>query len=209
MRFYIAGAALAILCACTGGLHSSVGAAQVYVLRAADASPATTIGAPPSATLQVARPFAGPGLESEHIVLLEPEHRISFYAGSQWAASLPVLVERLVVEKLRGSGSWASVNDSESAFGSEYLLQITIRRFEAEYTSAAAPTVLVSFDCALGRRASRELLASFSVEGQAPASVNRVSAVVAAFDQATRMALAQLAERSSLALKNSQAPLTP
>ena len=41
--------------------------------------------------------------------------------------------------------------DSESAFSSEYFLQITIRRFEAEYTSDAAPTAQVAFDCiALG-----------------------------------------------------------
>jgi cholesterol transport system auxiliary component len=206
---FILGAALLAMCACTNGLHSRLAASQIYLLRVTGAPPATRSAAPPTATLQVALPFAGPGLESEHIALVEPEHRMSFYSGSLWAAPLPVLIETLVVQTLRGTGAWGAVNDSEGIFASEYFLQINIRRFEAEYTSVATPTVKVSFDCALGRRASREHLASFSVDAEASASANRVSAVVAAFEQATNAALAQLAERSQLAIKSSPAPSTP
>lgn len=201
--------ALGASAACSSGLHSSAPGAQVYVLRAADAPPAPVPAAAATATLQVARPFAAPGLESDHIAIVEPEHRMRYYAGSQWAASLPVLIETLVVQRLRASGAWGAVNDSESAFSSEYVLQISVRRFEADYTVAAIPSARVSFDCALGRRASRELIASFSADAQATASANRVSAVVAAFDVATNAALTQLAERSALALKSSQVPSTP
>ena len=201
---------LLLMCAaCTSGLHSSVAASQVYVLRAADAPAVTTPAAPPGATLQVARPIAAPGLESDHIVIVEPEHRMSFYAHSQWAAAVPALVETVVVARLRSAGSWAAVNDSESAFHSEYYLQIGIRRFEAEYTTQAVPTARVSFDCAIGRRASRELVANFTAEGAAVASVNRVGAVVDAFEQALNAALGQLAERSAAAVRNPQVQSPP
>ena len=209
MKTLILGVALLAICACTSGLHSNVPAAQVYFLRAADAPLGQRAATPGTATLQVARPFAGPGLESEHIVIVEPEHRMSYYAGSQWAASLPVLVETLVVARLRGTGAWGAVNDSDSGFASEYFLQISIRRFEADYSIAAIPTVRVSVDCALGRRASRELLASFTADGEAAASANRVSAVVAAFEQASNAALTQLAEKSALAIKSLPVPSTP
>jgi cholesterol transport system auxiliary component len=194
--------------ACGNLLHSNAPAAQVYLLRALAPLAAAAVQ-PASVSLQVARPFAGPGLDSDHIAIVEPEHRMSYYARSQWAAALPVLLETLVVERLRATGAWSAVNDSESGFASDYYLQIGIRRFEAEYTAAANPTVRVKLDCAIGRRTSRELIASFSVDGEAPASANRVSAVVAAFEQAANSALGQLAERSALAVKSSQVPSTP
>jgi cholesterol transport system auxiliary component len=201
--------ALVLMCAaCTSGLHSSLAASQVYVLRAADAHAVTT-PAPSGATLQVARPIASPGLESDRIIIVEPEHRMSFYAHSQWAAAVPALVETVVVARLRSAGGWAAVNDSESAFHSEYYLQIGIRRFEAEYTTQAVPTARVSFDCAIGRRASRELVANFTAEGAAVASANRVGAVVDAFEQALNAALAQLAEQSAAAVRNPQVQSPP
>jgi cholesterol transport system auxiliary component len=209
MRTGVLLVALLATAACTSGLHSNAPASQVYLLRVATAPITEGAANKATASLQVARPLAGPGLDSERIVIVEPEHRMSYYAASQWAAPLPVVVETLVVEKLRASGAWADVNDSESAFASEYFLQISIRRFEAEYSAAASPTARVSFDCAIGRRASRELLADFTVDGEAAASANRVGAVVAAFEQATNAALTQLAQKSALALKSPQAPSTP
>ncbi|HEY5103259.1 MAG TPA: ABC-type transport auxiliary lipoprotein family protein [Steroidobacteraceae bacterium] len=202
-------ALLLMSAACTGGLHSSVAASQVYVLRAAESAAVITQAVPAGATLQVARPSAAPGLESDRIVIVAPEHRMSYYAASQWAAALPVLVETVVVARLRSAGGWAAVNDSESAFQSEYYLQIGIRRFEAEYTTQALPTVRVSFDCAIGRRASRELVASFTVDGAAAASANRVGAVVSAFEQALNVALVQLAQHSAAAVRSSQARSPP
>jgi ABC-type uncharacterized transport system auxiliary subunit len=209
MKIGVIIAVLLMSAACSSGLHSSVAASQVYLLRAADGPAVTTMAALPGATLQVARPIAGPGLESDHIVIAEPEHRMSYYAGSQWAAALPALVETVVVARLRSAGGWAAVNDSESAFQSEYYLQIGISRFEAEYTTQAVPTARVSFDCAIGRRGSRELLASFTVEGAAAASANRVGAVVSAFEQALNAALGQLAEQSAAAVRSSQVRSPP
>ena len=200
---------LLALSACASILRSNAPASQVYVLRAINAPVEKSVATPPTASLQVALPQAAPGLYSDHIVIVEPAHRMSYYAGSLWAAPLPVLLQTLVVERLRSTGAWAAVNDSESPFVSEYYLQIDIRRFEAEYAADLSPTVRVNLDCAIGRRASRELLATFSVEGAAPAGANRVSAVVAAFEQATNASLDQLAERSALAIKSLQVPSTP
>jgi cholesterol transport system auxiliary component len=200
---------LLALSACASILRSNAPASQVYVLRAINAPVEKSVATPATASLQVALPEAAPGLYSDHIVIVEPGHRMSYYAGSLWAAPLPLLLETLVIERLRTTGDWAAVNDSASAFASEYYLQIDIRRFEAEYLSDASPTVRVNLDCAIGRRAGRELLATFSVAGAAPAGVNRVSAVVAAFEQATNASLDRLAERSALAIKSLQVPSPP
>jgi cholesterol transport system auxiliary component len=209
VRRPLAALALLLAAACSGGLHSSAPAAQTYILRATPAPHAPPAAMAAGANLRVERPSAAPGLQSAHIVIVQPNHRMGYYAGSQWAAELPLVVEELAVERLRATGDWIAVQDSESAFASEFFLQITIRRFEAQYTTDAAPTAQVAFDCAIGRRADRALLATFSAQGAAVASANRVSAVVAAFEEAANAALSDLAAASAAALKSSQSRSSP
>jgi cholesterol transport system auxiliary component len=208
MRRCIAVLTLLLATACSGGLRSNAPAAQTYTLRVTNA-PQMPPAPRPATSLRIELPLAAPGLHSEHIVIVQPDHRMSYYAGSQWAAELPLIVEELAVERLRSTGDWAAVIDSQSAFAGDYFLQITIRRFEAEYTSNAAPTARVAFDCAIGRRADRLLIAGFTAQGAAVASANRVTAVVAAFEAAANAALSELAALSIGAVKSSQLPSNP
>jgi cholesterol transport system auxiliary component len=205
VRHLILALTLLAVAACSGVLRSTARTSQVYVLRATPQASEAVAAKGTSGSVQVARPTAGPGLDSEHIIIVEPDHRMSFYAASRWSADLPVLVEELTVERLRASGAWEAVNN----FSSEYYLQIAIRRFEAEYAGDAAPTARVVLDCQIGRRASRTLVASFSVTGDAAANANRAGAVVSAFEQAANTALTQLVQKSAAAVKNPPAPSTP
>jgi cholesterol transport system auxiliary component len=183
--------------------RSTAPAEQVYYLRAH--TPASTPGAQPApaAALRVARPVAGPGLDTPRIVLVESDRRMSYYTASRWAAPLPELLEALAVETLNASGSWGSVQSSENAFPSDYVLQIRIRRFEADYTGgSSAPVAHVVLDCIVGRREGREIIATFVAEGSAPAAANRLHEVVAAFEDATSTAMASLTTRTSAAVND-------
>lgn len=211
---------------CSGILHSDDPPVQIYVLRAAvspnvaateqaqaldaaRAAPAkSSANAPP--TLQVPRPQADPGLATELITLVQSDHRMDHYAGASWPAGLPDVVETLAIDTLRASGQWSAVHDAPSPFTADYLLQINIRRFEADYTGGGeAPRVYVTLDCTIARRIGRELLSSFVAEGVADAQENRMSAVVAAFEKAANMALASMAQRSAEAVRTSKAPSPP
>jgi cholesterol transport system auxiliary component len=207
MKCFVAILVLLLAAACS--LRSNAPASQTYVLRAhVPQAPAAARPAVPS--LHVSLPIPAPGLYSERIVLVQPNHRMSHFAASQWPAELPQVVEALAVERLRATGDWAAVMDSESPFTSDYFLQISIRRFEAEYTSdAAPPTAQVAFDCAVGRRADHAILASFTAQAAAVASANRVGAVVAAFEEAANAALSEVTTDSAAAVKNSQSPSSP
>jgi ABC-type uncharacterized transport system auxiliary subunit len=211
---------------CTNLFHSDAKPEQTYVLRApasgqaglngtAASGQTGSEGAPAAAApaaavrpvgllapLQVGHPLAGPGLEGPHIILVQADHRMNFYLGSRWAAPLPDMVEALAVEALRSSGEWQSVQDSGSPFTSEYLLSISIRRFEADYTRGrAAPQVEVVLDCTLGARAGRELVTSFEAAGSAAAAGDRMSEVVAAFETASSAALASLSQQAAAATR--------
>jgi cholesterol transport system auxiliary component len=191
---------LGCLSGCFSGLlHSSAQPTQVYLLRAT----ATVNDSPEDSahtSLHVSRPLAAPGLDSDHIVLVQSDHRMNYYIGGRWPGTLPAIVEALTLETLRASGRWASVQNSSSAFPSDYILQIVIRRFEADYTgNLNVPEVHVVLDCTIGKRLGREIVATFVAEGSSPATANRLGDVVAAFETAANKAIGAMAERAAQA----------
>ena len=208
------------LAGCSGLFQSKAKPEQIYFLRAPAvatstpaAEPASAAAAPAAAgaampaSLRVTRPLASPGLDTSRIMLVQTDHRMNFYSGSRWPAPLTQLVEALAVETLRATGAWASVEGSASPFPSDYLLQIHIRRFEADYTEgASAPVVHVVLDCVIGRRQGREVLATFTASGSAAAVANRQAEVVAAFEQATGTALQALSQQAEQAVRADRPP---
>jgi cholesterol transport system auxiliary component len=222
------GAALVLLLAslsgCSGLFHSNARPEQVYYLRApsgggagvsradgtrADGTSAAGASNPaalvPPASLRVSHPLTSPGLDTPRIMLVQNDHRLNFYAGSRWPSAAPDVIESLLAQTLRASGAWASVEDTASPFPSDYLLQTVVRRFEADYTGGAAtPVVYVVIDCLIGRGEGREVIATFSATGSAPAPANRLSEVVGAFEQASGAALNSLASQAAQAVRDDQ-----
>jgi cholesterol transport system auxiliary component len=182
---------------CSGLLHSTAAPEQTYYLRppAVPAGSADTAATALASSIRVAHLLADPGLESSHIMLLQSDHRMSFFSGARWPGPIPSMLGSLAVQTLRASGTWASVEDSGSPFPSDYLLQITVRRFDADYTGGVAPEVHVVLDCTIGRREGRDVVGTFVVAGSAQAAQNRLGEVVGAFQQATDTALSALTQQ--------------
>jgi cholesterol transport system auxiliary component len=177
--------------ACSGVFESKLAAPQAYVLRLPPATAPAAAANAGSVLLQ--RPEASPGLETDRIALLRSDHRFDFYAASRWAASAPDLVESVMIDSLRASGSFSAVFDNLSPFAPRYNLRCALRRFEADYTAGGrSPTVQIALDCTLGRHRDRELLANFTAHGSSVADEDRLNAVVAAFEAATATAMAEL-----------------
>jgi cholesterol transport system auxiliary component len=190
------------LAGCGGLFHSDARPDQVYYLRATPMDKGTGVPDPLPSSLRFTRPTAAPGLDSPQIVLVQSDRRMSFYVASRWAAPAPSLIETLAIEKLRGSGIWQSVSDSGSGFPSDYIMQVTIRRFEADYTDGTtAPNIHVVLDCLVGRREGREVVGTFLAEGRAQAAANKLSAVVAAFETATNAALDSMTRQTAAAVR--------
>jgi ABC-type uncharacterized transport system auxiliary subunit len=193
------------LCGCSGVFESDLAAPQAYVLRLPPATPPAAAATAGSVLVQ--RPEAGPGLDSERIVLLRSEQRFDFYAASRWAAPAPILMESLMIDAVRASGAFSAVLDDSAPFAPRYNLRCALRRFEADYTRGGrAPTVFVALDCTLGRHRDRGLIASFSAQGSAVASEDRLNSVVAAFETATTAAMAELTRGTAEAVARDPAP---
>jgi cholesterol transport system auxiliary component len=197
------------LAGCTGLFHSSARPDQVYFLRATAAPKGAADPGPVAASLRISRPTVGPGLDSEQIVLVQADRRMSFFVASRWAAPTSYLLDMLAVDKLRRSGLWQSVADSASLFPADYVLQVTVRRFEADYTGGnTVPDVHVVLDCIVGKREGREVIASFLAEGSSTATANKLSAVVAAFETAANAAVDSLSTQTLDAVRSSLAHAT-
>ena len=181
---------------CGSLLSSRTPAPVTYVLRpAVSAMPPAADTAP---SMQVQRVASAPGYARDEILLTQPDRRLDVYASSRWPDMLPVVVERLVVDALRRRGAWSVVHDAAAPYAADRLLRVTVRRFDAEYAVAGQPpTVHVVFDATLARRGERAVVAAFTVEGSAVASDDRMSAIVAAFEQASGEALVALADRAA------------
>jgi len=183
-----------VICVAGGcaDFHSKQPAIQVYTLQPSFSAAAAGATAA-TATLQVARPLAAPGLDTDGIALQRDGQRLDYYAASRWAAPLPEIVQSQAIEALRASGKFRSVQPEGGAFAADLVLQLEIRRCQAEYVGAdGPPTVQVQLLATLGRRADRSVLATVSAAGTAPASENRMQSVVAAFQAALGTALGEL-----------------
>lgn len=196
----------------SNGLKSNQPVTQLYVLH----GPANAGGAAPLATvtgtangtadgashapsegvtLEVMRPGAAAGLDTDGIALQRPGNRLDYYAGSRWATTAPLQLQQLALDALAASGRFGAVEPAGTPFVADELLRIQLRHFEAVYGDDGPPTVRVTLVCTLGARSGRRLLGTFTAESRVPAAANRMQAVVAAFERATNAALAQLVAR--------------
>jgi ABC-type uncharacterized transport system auxiliary subunit len=195
---------------CSGLLHSSAPALQLYVLQPL---PTVSAGSAPQAaapSLRIARPLPGPGLNTDRIALLRPGNRLDYYAGSRWSAPLTELVSDLQLSVLGADSAWSAVADDRSSFNTDYLLQTSIESFTAEYTTQAAPPVIrVDLHCLLIRRSDGALLGSFATTQRQAAQENRMASVVLAFSQAADQAVRSVQAQADALLRFAKSPAAP
>ncbi len=160
------------------------------------------VSSPVNGGITLPRPVVDSALETDRIALVRPGNRMDYYAGAHWGGPLSSVLDSLVAQRLRASGAFSMVDTDRGGFGAQYVLAITVRRFEAEYGANAegAPTARVVLECTVGDRSGRKTVASFDVATSAPASDNRLGAVVAALDRAANEAITQVIERSAAAV---------
>ena len=186
--------------------------AQVYTL--APALPAASANQlPATVTIKLMHPLCAPGLDSDNIALTRSGQRFDYYAHSRWAAPVPELVQSWAVDALRAAGHFRAVQSDAVPLDADYLLQLEIRRFQAEYRSDEAPVVRVQLVATLGRGADRSLISNVVVASDVPAGANRLQSISAAFESALGQALAQLAQQvqppSSAAAPPAAAAISP
>ena len=118
----------------------------------------------------------------------------AYLAGARWLTPAGVMFQSDAERALAAGAPHARLLARSESGAADALLRLDVADFEARYDDepGSAPTVLVSLTATLSRPDGRPLSQrTFTV--RQPAAENRVTAIVAAYDRATRQALSQVA----------------
>jgi cholesterol transport system auxiliary component len=190
---------LASLCVgCGSLLETKLPESTSYVLAPASAS--STGVARSEADLSIGRPDLAPGLDSERIAVLKGR-QLDYYRGAQWGGRTAEVVQTLLVDSFEDQQLFRSVTSEQSRVASEYVLDISVRDFQAEYASDGdAPTAHVTILGRLIRVVDRQLVDTFAATAQSKAADNRLGAVAAAFETAAHKVVLELAQKTATAI---------
>lgn len=113
--------------ACSGVMDSKQPARQYYLLTPDTTSSGTgnpTEGPALSMTVSVV-----PGLDTDRVLALSPDARLSPYANARWPDHLPEVITSVLKRSLAASGSFSSVEDSTRLSDDGWLLTLEIQQF--------------------------------------------------------------------------------
>jgi ABC-type uncharacterized transport system auxiliary subunit len=193
------------LSACGGLLQSDAPAASEWWLEPSSVTAISELPYPLVLNLTVV-----PGLDSDRVLNLNDAARLNSYAGAYWPDTLPVLLESLVYRSLaaqtrgapgdNGPGPTATaspVRTGERAGNEECLLSLEVQRFfgrvDADNRTRTVEVAMTGqLSCPNGQRV-------ISHSHEAPVGSNRMSAIVAAFQQALDNNLRAIAAQATRA----------
>jgi len=183
--------AFLLLSACSGVMDSKRAARQTYLLNPDPSISGAT--APANApTLAVAISVV-PGLDTDRIMALSPDSRLSPYANARWPDHLPEVITSVLKRSLAASGNFSSVEASSRSADGDWSLALELQQFYgiqngAGETSSVRVVMAGTLECN-GESVLITLSESNSV------SEERLSAVVAAHQQGLNGITRQLLEQ--------------
>jgi cholesterol transport system auxiliary component len=134
-----------------------------------------------------------PASSGDRIMTVDGD-QIAYVADGRWAVPASQLFDEAVAHGFDAPGDAARLVAPGQASRAEYRLRLQVIHFEARYTSGptAAPTIVVTVRATLDRQSDLGLVGTQEFEAQVPASENRVSAMVSAYDAATSKVVGDL-----------------
>jgi len=178
--------AAVLLGGCASGLERDAPEPAIYVLSAPRVEATTTVLMP--VDLSVLQPILAPALATDRIATRWPGNRMDYYAGARWGGDAGLVVQAALVESLRSTGNYRSVESDPGRFRPTHVLAVELSRLEADYTTGEVPVARVVMTAMVARHPDRRTLASWTVQAEQPAAANTLTDVMAALDEAFRRA---------------------
>jgi cholesterol transport system auxiliary component len=186
------------LTGCVGKiLESKVDEPQLYVLHTGDIS-AATVAYP--VQLGIALPAAAPGLDTNRIALLRNTNQLDYYFGARWGGTAPHVVQTFLIDTLQSQQGFRSVAAETARIDTDYLLELQLKDFQAEYASDQAnPVVRITLGGNLISIKTRKLVTAVNARATVTASDNRLGAVVTAFQTAMQQVSSEVSTQLAAA----------
>ena len=158
------------------------------------------------ADLSIARPDFAPGLDTDRIAVLKGR-QLDYYRGARWGGRAVEIVQTMLVSSLNDQQLFRSVTAEQSRVSGDYMLDVEVRHFEANYAKGELPDAHVMFIGRLIRIVDRKLVETVSSRSRIAATADRMSAVVQAFEAATQKVALDLAQQTAAAIAADQPAL--
>lgn len=135
--------------------------------------------------LLVARPSAEGATGSERIMALMNGYEVRALDSAKWAAPVPNIVQRQLVDALESTRRFAAVSWEESNVDEKYRLSTDIRRFYLRYdTAGAVPVADTAMIFTLVKTETGSIVARKFMHIEEPCDGNSLEAFVTAFSRA-------------------------
>ena len=180
----LAVAALAALSLSGCALLSSPDPVQLYRFGDPAGAPAAPVAQPVQVKL---RALEMPQASQGDRLLSVTGSEAAFIAGARWVSPASMLYSDALEAAFASQARTVRLIGRRELTQTTRLLDVDVRRFETQYDHAgAAPTVVVTARARLLRFPERTVVAEQTFSVSQPAGDNRVSAIVGAYDVATR-----------------------
>jgi cholesterol transport system auxiliary component len=117
----------------------------------------------------------------------------AYIADARWVAPAATLFDQAILKAFDAQGSARLVERGEP-LSAPFTLRLDVREFDVRYPG---PVATVTVRASLTRNADRTVVAETVFQEQVPASDNRQTAIVAAFDQAVDKAVGDIRDFAS------------
>lgn len=143
--------------------------------------------------LLIETPQTAGGLDTRRIALSRSPVSLDYFADSEWTDRVPLLIQGALVDSFENSGAVTVLGGESAGLRADFLLRSELRRFEADYASAAGPPVVhVAIVVRLVRLPEGEIIADALFAARAPARANTIPDIVVAFDAALGQVLKKI-----------------
>jgi cholesterol transport system auxiliary component len=169
--------------------------APVQLYRFGGSPPASSPAPESGRTVYVQRSmtgFASPAA-GDRILTVDGD-QTAYIADARWASSATELFDEAETQAFEAAGGPVRLLRAGDPASPQASLRLDVQTFEVRYLAGpnAAPTVVIEVHALLVSMNDRKVLGDETFESQAPASDNRVSAIVQAFDGATNDVLGKI-----------------
>jgi len=173
-------------------LLKSPGPSRVFNLTAPKPAVATESARLPI-QLSVDELAAGGALESNRIVVYAKPLELQYLAGAQWSERSTRLWQRLMVETIESSGRFRAVSSSGQALKADWNLLGELIEFQAHIGADGAAQIRVRLSLKLVENPSLKVREQRTFQARIDAPRSDPDSIIAAFEQATRQVLTDLA----------------
>lgn len=207
-RIFLIGASALALSGCGGNLLGPP--ADAPVIYPVHPVFAAASGEKVGWALSILRPELAGGLDTDRVVLHQPDGSMDFYAKATYPDRLGAIVQQTLLDGFEMSGRIAAVAPEQAALHADYNLVSEVKDFSAHYAQAdGIPSITVSITAKMTTAHGRAIIATFSSVKSLSASANSAAAVAQALQQALGTAVTEIVNWAlTLPMPAAQQPLS-